>query len=370
MSYVGDPFKHDLFVSYSHGDVDGTGESKLKQWSQAFARELEGELKAFPGLGGDISIFLDEHLRPQQALNPMESLTDQLRSEIEHSAVLSVLMSPQYIASKWCREERQLWHEAQDTLGIPTDGRTALAQVWPTPLPWPPEFCDHHGEPLVGFTFYDKARAELRPQPYEWPEPKPDSSGPFRDELLDLVGRVRLKLDEVKAKLDEQRRQKSEAARLTAVGGQVVYLHGRTSHVHIWEQTCQVLEALGLVVFPSEPDPIEQDPARQQEIRRRRVEIMSGCDGLLLIGTEDARAMDADLAVVARQDRHSARAISNHLLPCALLDNAGLLDSTSRRRATASALQVDWIDATHETWPSAVQRWIGEAGKWLDGVAR
>ena len=40
MSYVGEPFRHDLFVSYSHGD-DGSGGAYLKPWSAAFAHELE-----------------------------------------------------------------------------------------------------------------------------------------------------------------------------------------------------------------------------------------------------------------------------------------------------------------------------------------
>jgi hypothetical protein len=42
--FLGEPFQHDLFVSYSHGDFDGSGQSNLKTWSQAFGRELEMEL--------------------------------------------------------------------------------------------------------------------------------------------------------------------------------------------------------------------------------------------------------------------------------------------------------------------------------------
>ena len=45
MSYVKDPFKHDIFVSYSHGNVDGTDDSALKAWSQGFVKVLEAELK-------------------------------------------------------------------------------------------------------------------------------------------------------------------------------------------------------------------------------------------------------------------------------------------------------------------------------------
>ena len=40
MAHLGPEFRHDIFVSYSHGDVDGSGASPLKGWSQAFAREL------------------------------------------------------------------------------------------------------------------------------------------------------------------------------------------------------------------------------------------------------------------------------------------------------------------------------------------
>ena len=77
VSYVGKPFEHDIFVSYSHGDADGTGDSKLKQWSQAFARELESELNTDPRLAGTIRIFLDQDHRPSQSIDPLSALTDE-----------------------------------------------------------------------------------------------------------------------------------------------------------------------------------------------------------------------------------------------------------------------------------------------------
>ena len=98
MSFLGEPFKHDLFVSYSHGDFDGSGKSNLKTWSQAFVRELEGELRQHPKFR-ELKIFLDQHHRPDQGLDPMEALTEQLRDEIgaagsahrPHVAALSAL---------------------------------------------------------------------------------------------------------------------------------------------------------------------------------------------------------------------------------------------------------------------------------------
>ena len=97
-------------------------------------------------------------------------------------------------------------------------------------------------------------------------------------------------------------------------------------------------------MVPSEPDPVERDPTRAREIAERRVETMSGCDALPLLGADDGRALDADLAQIGRQERQLARARSGRLLPCAVLYTAGPVIATPRRKAAARALNIDWID--------------------------
>ena len=57
MSYIGKPFEHDLFVSYSHGTIEGAGLSPLKRWSDGFIRELESELRVHPKFGRDLVLF-------------------------------------------------------------------------------------------------------------------------------------------------------------------------------------------------------------------------------------------------------------------------------------------------------------------------
>lgn len=366
MSYVGPPFKHDVFLSYSHGDFDGSGNSILKQWSQGFARELERELRVLPNIGADIAVFLDQHHRPGQGLDPTSPLTDQLQSQIAASACLAVLMSPHYLRSQWCTEERDWWCRSQDANGLPPSGRIAVARIWPTADPWPNNLCDQHGEPLIGFNFYDKVKAELRPQPFEWPEPNEQSRGLFRDALLELVGRLGINLRELKVMLEERRKQQAEAARLSASGGQVVYLHGRAEQSTAWERAGDALTSKGLVVVPGEPETLESDPKKLDTLRRERVETLTGCDALLLLASPDGRAVDADLVVVGRQDRHSAKARSLKLLPCALLDVIGPPISTPRRQVAARGLQVDWIDATRQDWPGAVQQWLLEASADLE----
>jgi hypothetical protein len=68
--------------------------------------------------------------------------------------------------------------------------------------------------------------------------------------------------------------------------------------------------------------------------------------------------------VVGRQDRNSARASAKRpLLPCALLDSAGAVIATPKRKITAQSLGVQWIDTTAEPWTPVVQQWLQEAAR-------
>ena len=364
--FLGEPFRYDLFVSYSHGDFDGSGHSNLKRWSQAFVSELEGELRQHPKFR-DLSIFVDQDHRSNQTIDPLEPLTEQLRDEIGAAGLLIILMSPDYLGSKWCADERDWWLAGQRKDALAIDGRIFVARIWPTEVPWPKFLADDRGQALEGFTFYDRSRAEVRPQPYEWPDPT-GAAGPFRDVLLDMVGRIWQRLATLKEQLEEQVRHKAEAERLTAASGQLVYLHARKTHAEAWERAVDALIERGFVVMPGEPDPVERDPKRAREIAEHRVETLSACDGLLLLGTDDDRALDADLVQVGRQDRQLARSRSGRLLPCAVLDTAGPVIATPRRKAVARALDINWIDTTQGAWTSEVGSWLIEASAAVERV--
>lgn len=358
MSYIGEPFSYDLCVSYSHGDVLGAGSSPLKRWSHGFIRQLEAELRSNPKFGRELKIFFDEHDRPEQSIDPLAGLTDQLRKDIGGAALLTVLMSEHYLRSKWCADEREWWCEQQRAQGLSHDQRVAIARIWPTSSEWPKWFVDERGHELVGFWFYDREKADFRPQPFEWPEPNDQSAGPFREQLIDLVGWLWRRIDDLRKCMGERRRVQEEVAKLAEPAGQVLYLHGRTDQAKAWEKANEALAGGGFTVLPGEPDPIEGDARRLQDIRQRRVEALSACDALLLLGTGDGRALDADLVVVGRADRHSARALSNRFLPCGLLDTVGDPIATPQRRNAARTLQVDWIDSRQTEWPGTVQQWL------------
>jgi hypothetical protein len=355
VAYVGPDFTHDIFLSYSHGDPDGTGASKLREWSLGFASELESELRENPKFANDIKVFCDESPRPAQSVDPMSALPAQLQNDVGRAAILAVLLSPHYLKSAWCKRERDWWVQEQQKTRIEIDGRIALIRIWPSDEPPDPL------KDLVGFYFYDRQQAGAEARPYEWPRPDPSSRDPFRKELLTLVGTLGIKLDQVREKLQEQRRLSDEIDRM-GKSGQLVYLHGRAEFSTAWDRAADALSQSGFTVLPSEPDPVQGDARAIQELREKRVETMSGCDALLLVAADSGRAVDADLVVVGRQDRNSARSLSRRILPCALLDAAGSV-ATPRRRVAARSLNVEWIDASHDPWTPAVQQWLTDIAR-------
>ena len=359
MSYIGGSFTHDLFVSYSHGTMAGGGLSPLKRWSDGFIRELVRELRTNPKYATALQIFYDDKEQSTQGLDPNAGLTEQLREAIGGSALLHVLISDQYLSSAWCRDEREWWHQRQAELGLDPQGRIAVAHVLPAAGDWPAMLADERGTPFVGHSFYDRKRDPASVRPYEWPVPTEDSRDPFREVLLDLVGWLTQRIEFLKKRGDERRAAQAEAAKLAEDSGQALYLHGREEHVETWQAARTALESQGFAVFPvDEPDKVFTDPAEAKRHQALRLELIGKCDALLLVGTGDAAAVDADLVVVGRGDRQLARARFNRYVPCGLVDTAGAPVATDARRRTAKALQVDWIDGTRPPWPNDVKAWL------------
>lgn len=369
LAYVGEPFRHDIFVSYSHG-ADAQGQPQLKDWSVAFVRALEQELRSDRDYRNTLSMFIDAHDRPGQRLDPMAPLTEQLNAHVGASALLLVLMSPDYQASTWCRDERQWWAQQQAGTGLPAAGRVAMVHAWPLQQPWPDErwpaeLSDQAGHPLVGYGFHSGQGRAARP--LGWTEWSSGFGPELRTALLGLAGDLYHKLDQIKADAQRLSAARADSQRLAEDGGQTIYLHGRADSATgaaQWAHSAQALLDGGYAVLPGEPDPVERDPARLEAIRERRVEALAACDALLLVGGDDGRAIDADLIVVGKHDRHSARARSNRWLPCALLDTIGPAVATAVRRSTARIVQADWLDATQAPLVPVVRHWLqGKAGQ-------
>ena len=67
MAYLGPEFKHDIFFSYAHADVDRSGQALLGRWSAELAEEVRRRLMSRGGLA-DLSFYLEISDREGQRL--------------------------------------------------------------------------------------------------------------------------------------------------------------------------------------------------------------------------------------------------------------------------------------------------------------
>ncbi|MNE21941.1 hypothetical protein D3C80_1151240 [compost metagenome] len=217
---------------------------------------------------------------------------------------------------------------------------------------------DFEKNQLTGFPFHGPIGNVERPIGWVGPREgfKPDSAS----HVLDIVSRLVPRLDNLKSLLQERRRIKEDAARLTQADDQTIYLHGRTDQAEIWNKAGLALTASGYSVVPGEPDAVKMDLQKARKIREQRVELLSACDAMLLLGTDDGRALDHDLIAIGKHDRQSARSRSNRLLPCGLLNTVGPAITTDVRIENAKNLQADWIDGTQKNWTPLIRQWLKE----------
>ena len=101
MSYV-PSFKNDVFVTYCHDDDDSLGDKG--GWVSDFHEGLKRRLKQILG-SRRIEVFLDK-----ERLSGVSSLDDTIRAELD-AATLMAVVSPLYLTSPYCREEREWFLE-------------------------------------------------------------------------------------------------------------------------------------------------------------------------------------------------------------------------------------------------------------------
>ena len=247
MCFLGEPFKHDLFVSYSHGAFAGTHNSDLKLWSQKFAKDLRAELAGSGEFNG-ISMFLDEGERSDENVDRTEQLTGQLHASVTGSALFTLLLTPHYLRSKWCRQELDWWcgKHHPDTLGA--GSRAYVCRVRPSDqATWPEPIKD-----VVGYFCYDRDENEDKARPFTWKSRERDRDD-YVDLLVDLSGEMAQRLRAIKAILDDRRRQEEQARKYAAGSGQVLFLHGRPQAATAWDQAYDRLQEAGFFMVPDKP---------------------------------------------------------------------------------------------------------------------
>ena len=346
-------YLHDVFVSYSHGDVDQEGDSLLKDWSVQFVDLLKKNLSTV--LGQQISIFLDDAQRHENALDRLALLTDQFKTKIEKSALLQVLISPHYLGSRWCAKELELWAASQPGKSGNREGRIAVARVFETDhKDWPPTLKDGAGEALPGWWFYSRDSAKF---PFGWSlgwqGRAPDSN--FSAAMINLTGSLQRRLIELDKELTQQEQQRREIAALQAGQVTAIYLYGRVEHRARWDEAANHLTGAGIDVKPGEPEPETVD--EDEKLRERLARVASRCDAMLLVGA-DGFALDDDIDLIGRDRRNFIRSRFQKYLPCAIVDYGGL--GTVQRVHAATSRGIDWLDG-NIGWPGSLRNWLQQA---------
>jgi hypothetical protein len=363
MSYVGAPFDYDLFISYARANLPGTMRSPLREWSLALAEELRvyllrsASFRAHPQR--TLKVFLDESADGISGLDP---LTPRIRDAAASSAMLLVLMSEDFLASGWCKQELEAWSSGQKAYRIASDKRIAIVRAEPTSEQlWPSQLRDHDRVGLAGYWFHSPS---LNQTPIDTPfgslDPKRAITlSEFQTPFLRLGTDIRKRLIELRAEIDARAEAAEHETRLMDMAPWL-YLHGRSGQDNDWTNFHAQLSRDGFKVMPIEIDPILKSPAEEEKLYNERLRTMKECDAVLMMSTENFSAFDADLIHIVRRVRQSLQAHGRPLLPCALLNTVAKTELTEKRQALADDLKLKWIDSTRDRWLAEVRAWLEE----------
>jgi hypothetical protein len=348
MAYVGGDFQHDIFISYGRAARRGV-ESPLKTWSLAFAKELRQHLM-LPSSFANLEIYFDE----DDGRLGIADLEDHLRRAAESSALLLTLMSDDYLASPWCSKELAWWDAQQKKNSFLNDERVVIVRIQPTmESKWPARL-----SPIRGYFFHPPQNApDEIVLPFGYPVPNPKIQGDLPEPFIAL-GKVLWKQLQTINKAVAERALTREKQAALGNPKPMVYLHGRADQADIWNDSYEKLTNDKFVVVPTQPDPIVGDPVQEQKLYDDRLNTMRDCDALLVLGTPNDSAFDADLTYVSRRARRSLESRGTPLLPCALLDKVGPRNPSKNRKLVADGLGVAWIEAHEEPWTQRVRAWL------------
>jgi hypothetical protein len=313
MAFLKPQFMFDGFVSYSHGDPDGDGDSPLQHWTSEFVRVLRKTIRSIEPELQDIEIWFDAHI------DPTKHLTEELRHKVQSAAVLMVVMSPAYLYSTWCTEELK-WFQEQISSRRRDEGRIFVVHALPTNrAKWPAFLQDDLGNALVGFQFYEPQTG----MPFGWGFEDISKSGKeFNQRLWTLQNALVKRLREL-----QEAAPKPERPIIVPGRRQRVYLHARPEpeYVGLRDKVRRDLEQDGLHPVPSVPSappgPVLHDWVREG---KRRFEDAKRCEALALVRADDDENFIQDLYQIAVDEREQIEEARKGMkLPCAVLDGSG-----------------------------------------------
>jgi hypothetical protein len=341
LSFIGEPFEYDIFVSYAHADAE-TEAPDMHLWSRYVAERLRDGLAAALNSGDPTSavkVFLDDRV-----LRSGDPLTETLREKVQRSALLIVMMSPLYPKKMWCLDELK-WFFAQAA----QDGRgqrhcTVLRIQLLHNTAWPKQLKDERGNPVVFRDFADSATG--LPQGLDDRE-APALKSAIRDTHIELLK----KLKELRAQR-EARRDYQQQAVVPEPVQPVLYLHAQPQELPQWVETRTELEPRAIVHPDSLPEPAADDSLQQRQSEQRLREY-TWCDGIVLLRAGAPDELLRIEVMAAYKDRQRLYQQRHRNIPWAIVDRLG--DAPP----VYSAYRVPCVAAAGQDWPDRLVRTLG-----------
>ena len=262
-----------------------------------------------------------------------------------------ILMSPRYLKSTWCGDERT-WFQEQIEDRAADEGRVFTVRAVPTDEgAWPDFLRDERGHAIVGFRFHSPPR---QPgdivEPFGWPD-LINRNEPFRRELATLRTVLTRRLRELKKRVA----RRATAPPVSAIPERqpCIYLHARPEHAELRAEIDSVLRKHGecIIVLPSA---CNGDPVGWMEESKARITAVRYCDALALLRPSADPAFVGDLLDVGVDERERVRVARGAPLPCAVLDRSG-----APLEVDVARFGIERFELGNPQWPAAFLAWIG-----------
>jgi TIR domain len=305
-------YKHDIFVSYAHED-------ELGNWTVTLHEDLRRALNLilYSKLKGtSVDVWIDEILRNNLPL------TDQLKSLVEGSALLLVIMSPYYLASSWCGREVE-WFSSAARSRIAPHQRIFVVHAMPTDrASWPGPLAEL--TPYCFFARHLKANVEL---PLGLIGDDEDRTA-YKAVLYNLAGQIRQQIEDLlaesRSRLAESSEMMTHRAGLQPAPTPLVCIEVLGASAENLEVTIgvrNVLKAAKVDIFsPTDLGVAPRDPLFAERFLQKLLRAKASCDGLVLLRlSSDAPIGDWLLDYVSEVRPMATRIHADRAVPPALL---------------------------------------------------
>jgi TIR domain len=236
----------DVFVSYAVAENE-IPSGAPEGWVSAFVRTLRQELgKTRLGKRVGVSIWWDE-----KSLDRTEDIQQQLLGILPGVRVVVILLSPSYLESKWCRQEREAFLAAVRDRPLGDKRLFVLDLGRVTKDERPGEL-----QPMLGFKFHDEEGVKFG---HPYPNAKWESHSAFFKAMLTISAQIAERLEQIEPGpvQDEESRNGEPVA--------TVYLAETTENLdELRQEMARDLKQHCLRVVPERRLSSELEPCRQQ----------------------------------------------------------------------------------------------------------